>query len=42
MDGFYIAKFKKYSNDIPEKKAQAGRNDTVPDGLIQYKFDLLD
>ena len=35
MDGFFIAKFKKTSNDIPEKKAKPGKNDTVPgDGKV--------
>ena len=38
MDGFFIAKFKKTSNDIPEKKAKAGQNDTVPGGEFVLKI----
>ena len=38
MDGFFIAKFKKTSNDIPEKKAKAGENDTVPGGEFELEI----
>lgn len=36
MDGFFIAKFKKTSNDIPEKQAKPGKNDTVPGDENDY------
>ena len=41
MDGFFIAKFKKNSNDIPEKAARAGKNDTVPEGKNKIQSGVI-